>query len=255
MKRSQRTRLPRHAHARRSARYPGGDGQARHAAHHHRQGSGLHRHAGVPQQPEPGVSRTSASAAPAASASPASARRTCSTCRSTATTTRASPSTNSATRSTPRWRSIDPAWRERLSKTYRNAMSKGLWKIRLRRRPIRANTGPRFASPISIAIASTTGTTIPFGTREQLKLYDPEGYELVRSTFKLTPENDWRYQPMRQQPSVIAAAGQVQDRSLLHEVHLCPRVHGARLRTTSATRRCSRPTTPFARCSPIGTTS
>src|SRR5262249_14963067 len=40
------------------------------------------------------------------------------------------------------------------------------------------------------------------GTREQLKLYDPEGYELVRTTFRLTPANDWRYQPMRRQPSV-----------------------------------------------------
>ena len=28
----------------------------------------------------------------------------------------------------------------------------------------------------------------PIGTREQLKLYDPEGYELVRTTFNLTPE-------------------------------------------------------------------
>ena len=37
----------------------------------------------------------------------------------------------------------------------------------------------------------------PIGTREQLKQYDPEGYELVRTTFKLTPENDWRYQPLR----------------------------------------------------------
>jgi hypothetical protein len=41
------------------------------------------------------------------------------------------------------------------------------------------------------------------GTREQLKQYDPDGYDLVRTTFKLTPENDWRYQPLRKQPSVI----------------------------------------------------
>ena len=37
------------------ARRAGSDGEERHAAHHHRQGSGLHRHAGVPQPPEPGV--------------------------------------------------------------------------------------------------------------------------------------------------------------------------------------------------------
>jgi hypothetical protein len=40
-------------------------------------------------------------------------------------------------------------------------------------------------------------------TREQLKLYDPDGYELVRTTFKLTADNDWRFTPMRQQPSVM----------------------------------------------------
>jgi hypothetical protein len=43
----------------------------------------------------------------------------------------------------------------------------------------------------------------PIGTREQLKRYDPEGYELVKTTFRLRPENDWRYQPLRSQPSVI----------------------------------------------------
>ncbi|MCI0742101.1 MAG: hypothetical protein L0Y72_23960, partial [Gemmataceae bacterium] len=32
---------------------------------------------------------------------------------------------------------------------------------------------------------------------------DPEGYDLVRTTFKLSPENDWRYRPLRQQPSVM----------------------------------------------------
>src|SRR5262249_28104558 len=41
------------------------------------------------------------------------------------------------------------------------------------------------------------------GTREQLKLYDPEGYELVKTTFKLTADNDWRYRPLRQQPSIL----------------------------------------------------
>src|SRR5439155_10827532 len=40
-------------------------------------------------------------------------------------------------------------------------------------------------------------------TREQLKQYDPEGYELVHTTFRLTPEIDWRYRPLRTQPSVM----------------------------------------------------
>src|SRR5262249_46640736 len=43
----------------------------------------------------------------------------------------------------------------------------------------------------------------PIGTREQLKQYDPEGYDLVRTTFNLSPANDWRYRPLRRQPSVL----------------------------------------------------
>jgi hypothetical protein len=48
----------------------------------------------------------------------------------------------------------------------------------------------------------------PVGTREQLKLYDPEGYELCRTTFNLSPENDWRYRPVRVQPSILAPPAQ-----------------------------------------------
>jgi hypothetical protein len=43
----------------------------------------------------------------------------------------------------------------------------------------------------------------PIGTREQLRVYDPEGYELVRSTFRLKPEQDWRYSFAQPQPSVM----------------------------------------------------
>jgi hypothetical protein len=42
----------------------------------------------------------------------------------------------------------------------------------------------------------------PVGTREQLKVYDPEGYALARLTFNLGPEQDWRYTWLRTLPSV-----------------------------------------------------
>jgi hypothetical protein len=42
----------------------------------------------------------------------------------------------------------------------------------------------------------------PIGTREQLKVYDPQGYELVRATFNLRPEQDWRYSFLRKLPNV-----------------------------------------------------
>jgi hypothetical protein len=41
------------------------------------------------------------------------------------------------------------------------------------------------------------------GTREQLKVYDPDGYELVRGVFRLGPENDWRYRFLQTHPVVI----------------------------------------------------
>ena len=42
----------------------------------------------------------------------------------------------------------------------------------------------------------------PIGTREQLKLHDPAGYELVRRRFRLEPDHDWRYTWLRTLPNV-----------------------------------------------------
>lgn len=44
----------------------------------------------------------------------------------------------------------------------------------------------------------------PVGTREQLRGYDPEGYELVRETFRLRPEQDWRYAFAQKVPNIIS---------------------------------------------------
>jgi hypothetical protein len=104
-------------------------------------------------------------------------------------------------------RTIDPTWggrgSGRLAKTYQNAVEKGLYKY--------AYTGSNQAeywAEICQSYFDCNRTNNwnhgPVGTREQLKEYDPEGYELVRTTFKLSPENDWRYTPVRTQPSVIA---------------------------------------------------
>lgn len=40
------------------------------------------------------------------------------------------------------------------------------------------------------------------GTREQLKIYDPEGYEFIRKTFNLGPGQNWRYRWLRRLPEV-----------------------------------------------------
>ncbi len=97
---------------------------------------------------------------------------------------------------------IDPAWRERLGRTYRNALSRGLWKY-----AYTASNQAEYWAEICQSYFDCNRVNnwnhASIGTREQLKQYDPEGYELVKTTFQLTPENDWRYQPLRRQPSVM----------------------------------------------------
>jgi hypothetical protein len=98
---------------------------------------------------------------------------------------------------------IDPAWRKRLGETYRRVTGKGLW-----HNTYAASNPAEYWAEICQSYFDCNRVNNwnhgPVGTREQLKLYDPEGYDLVRTTFNLTPANDWRYQPLRRQPSVIA---------------------------------------------------
>jgi hypothetical protein len=98
---------------------------------------------------------------------------------------------------------IDTGWRRRLGETYRGSTGKGLWK-----NTYAATNQAEYWAEICQSYFDCNRLNNwnhgPIGTREQLKQYDPEGYELVRTTFKLTPENDWRYRPLRRQPSVTA---------------------------------------------------
>jgi alpha-glucosidase len=99
-------------------------------------------------------------------------------------------------------RQLDPAWRGKLGETYKNALAKGLWK-----NSYAASNQAEYWAEIAQCYFDTNRVNNwnhgPIATREQLKQYDPDGYELVRTTFKLTPENDWRFEPVRQQPSVM----------------------------------------------------
>jgi hypothetical protein len=97
---------------------------------------------------------------------------------------------------------IDPSWRDQLGATYRKAVAAGLW------------TGAYAASNPAEYWAEICQSYFDcnrvnnwnhnaVGTREQLKQHDPEGYDLVRATFRLPPERDWRLTPVRRQPSVV----------------------------------------------------
>jgi len=100
-------------------------------------------------------------------------------------------------------RSIDRTWNERKTRAYQNARQKGLFKDTY----AGSNAGEYWAE---IAQAYFDCNRVnnwnhgPVGTREQLKVYDPEGYELVRTAFDLKPGQDWRYSFLRKLPNVAA---------------------------------------------------
>jgi hypothetical protein len=100
-------------------------------------------------------------------------------------------------------RTIDKSWSKRLGETYRGAMDRGLWKNAYAA-SIQAEYWAEIAQSYFDCNRVNNWNHIGVGTREQLKIYDPEGYELCRATFNFTPENDWRYKPLRVQPSVTA---------------------------------------------------
>jgi hypothetical protein len=99
--------------------------------------------------------------------------------------------------------SVDATWNSRKNRAYQNARKNGLFKDAY----AGSNAGEYWAE---IAQACFDCNRInnwnhgPIGTREQLKVYDPEGYELVRTAFNLKPDQDWRYRFLQALPNVAA---------------------------------------------------
>jgi hypothetical protein len=98
-------------------------------------------------------------------------------------------------------RSIDPTWTARRNKTFRNALDKGLWKNTY------AGSNPgEFWAEICQSYFDCNRINNwnhgPIGTRDQLKEYDPESYQLVRDTFKLEGDKDWKYTWAQKLPNV-----------------------------------------------------
>ncbi len=97
---------------------------------------------------------------------------------------------------------IDPTWSERLRQTYRHAIDEGRWKNAY----AASNPGEYWAEICQCYFDCNRVNNwnhAAIGTREQLESYDPEGYELVKTTFRLRSDNDWRFKPVLRQPSVI----------------------------------------------------
>lgn len=100
-------------------------------------------------------------------------------------------------------RSVDPTWSDRRAQTFRNAQQSGLWK-----NTYAASNPGEYWAEIAQSFFDCNRVNNwnhgPVRTREQLKVYDPVGYELVRSVFNLKPEQDWRYSWVQTLPNVIA---------------------------------------------------
>jgi len=99
--------------------------------------------------------------------------------------------------------SMDPTWRGRLRKIFRGALAKGLWK-----NAYAGSNAAEYWAEICQAYFDCSRINnwnhAAIASREQLKVYDPEGYALVKKEFNFSPENDWRYVPYQLQPSIIA---------------------------------------------------
>lgn len=96
---------------------------------------------------------------------------------------------------------VDPGWTQRRNAAYRDALAKGLWKNTY------AGSNPaEFWAEVCQSYFDNNRVNNwnhgPIGTREQLKAYDPETYELVRTAFNLKPEQDWRYTWLQKLPNV-----------------------------------------------------
>jgi len=100
-------------------------------------------------------------------------------------------------------RSMDPDWSKRLGDTYRRATERGLWKW-----SYAASNAGEFWAEICQSYFDCNRVNNwnhgPIGTREQLKAYDPESYDLVHRTFRLSAAQDWRYRWVQRLPNVIA---------------------------------------------------
>jgi hypothetical protein len=100
-------------------------------------------------------------------------------------------------------RRIDPTWEKRRAAAWDNVRAKGLYFETY------AGSNPaEYWAEIAQAYFDCNRVNNwnhgPVGHREQLKVYDPVGYELCRSVFNFSPGQNWRYTWLQQLPMVSA---------------------------------------------------
>jgi alpha-glucosidase len=106
-------------------------------------------------------------------------------------------------------RSIDPTWSDRRNAVFQSVRQKGLYENTY----AGSNPGEYWAEICQAYFDCNRVNNWnhgPVGTREQLRTYDPEGYELARTSFRLSPDQDWRYTFLQPHPVVISPPAKFQ---------------------------------------------
>ena len=106
-------------------------------------------------------------------------------------------------------RTVEPQWNDRRMAAYNNAKAKGLYKDTY----AIGNPAEYWCEAAQAyfncnRVNNWNHTAI--GHREQLKIYDPMGYELCRSTFNLSADQDWYYTWLQPLPKVDAPPAKFQ---------------------------------------------
>ena len=100
-------------------------------------------------------------------------------------------------------RRIDPTWTERRNAAFESAREKGLY-----HQTYAAGSAGEYWAEIAQAYFDCQRVNNwnhgPIGRREQLRVYDPTGYDLCRRVFNLGPDQDWRYRWLQPLPMVSA---------------------------------------------------
>lgn len=103
---------------------------------------------------------------------------------------------------------IDPTFQPKLDRLYRNAMDKGLY----RNDYASTNATEYWAEAVQAFFdcdRENNWNHNSVNTRRELYAYDPGVAELVRETFRITDDNDWRYKPVVAQRQVLATPASV----------------------------------------------
>lgn len=100
-------------------------------------------------------------------------------------------------------RQLDPEWRDAKRAAFENAKEQGLFFNAY----AGGSAGEYWAEIVQAYFDCDRANNWNHNfvvTREQLRQYDPVGYDLVRTTMRLGPKQDWRYKWLQPLPNVIA---------------------------------------------------